>query len=152
MSLKFAAVALGVAALVGGAAAALSAEPAQGPAGKPAIKNETMPYTAATDGKTMYAEYCAACHGAAGKGDGPAAAALKTRPADLSMLAKDNKGAFPAEKVAQVLRHGVAVPAHGTSDMPTWGPGLRQISGGSDAVVTMRIANLSDYLKGLQAK
>lgn len=35
-------------------------------------------------GKTLFEQYCATCHGKSGHGDGPAAAALKPAPADLS--------------------------------------------------------------------
>jgi putative copper resistance protein D len=35
-------------------------------------------------GARLYAENCALCHGAGGRGDGPAAAALTVRPADLT--------------------------------------------------------------------
>src|SRR5574341_1637465 len=34
----------------------------------------------AVKGKAKYQELCAACHGASGKGDGPAAAGLPTKP------------------------------------------------------------------------
>jgi mono/diheme cytochrome c family protein len=152
MSVKIAVFATAVAVLAATAAFVPLTVSAQEPAGKPAIKEKTMPYTASTDGKTMFSEYCASCHGASARGDGRAAAALNKKPADLTQLAKNNGGTFPAQKVAQILRFGVDVPAHGSSEMPTWGPGLRAISGGSDAVVTMRITNISDYLKTLQAK
>ncbi len=44
------------------------------------------PYAAPSveQGARLYAENCALCHGAGGKGDGPAAAALAVRPADLT--------------------------------------------------------------------
>ncbi len=44
------------------------------------------PYAAASvvHGVRLYAENCALCHGADGKGDGPAAAGLTVRPADLT--------------------------------------------------------------------
>jgi copper resistance protein D len=44
------------------------------------------PYAAAsvTRGAAFYAEDCALCHGATGRGDGPAAAGLPIRPADLT--------------------------------------------------------------------
>ncbi len=44
------------------------------------------PYAAPsiTRGMPLYAENCALCHGATGHGDGPAAASLPTRPADLT--------------------------------------------------------------------
>jgi mono/diheme cytochrome c family protein len=35
-------------------------------------------------GKALYTAHCAACHGAAGKGDGRAACDFKVRPADLT--------------------------------------------------------------------
>jgi len=35
-------------------------------------------------GKASYDQMCASCHGAAGKGDGAAAAALNPKPKDLS--------------------------------------------------------------------
>jgi putative copper resistance protein D len=44
------------------------------------------PYTATsvTRGAVLYAENCALCHGGTGHGDGPAAASLPIRPADLT--------------------------------------------------------------------
>ncbi len=44
------------------------------------------PYAAASvaHGARLYAQNCALCHGADGKGDGPAAAGLTVRPADLT--------------------------------------------------------------------
>jgi putative copper resistance protein D len=35
-------------------------------------------------GAALYAEHCAACHGVGGRGDGPAAQGLATKPADLA--------------------------------------------------------------------
>ncbi|MGH7001778.1 MAG: CopD family protein, partial [Stellaceae bacterium] len=45
----------------------------------------TIPYNAAAvdRGTAIYAQNCAACHGADGKGDGPAAAGLPIKPANL---------------------------------------------------------------------
>jgi putative copper export protein/mono/diheme cytochrome c family protein len=46
----------------------------------------TEPYAAPSvaRGRPLYAENCALCHGAGGAGDGPAAAGLAIRPADLT--------------------------------------------------------------------
>ena len=38
----------------------------------------------AAKGKDLYAKHCGGCHGPAGKGDGPAAAALNPKPTDLT--------------------------------------------------------------------
>ena len=84
--------------------------------------------------------------------DGPAASELKTAPADLTTLAKRNGGTFPTEHVMAVLRNGVKAPAHGTSDMPTWGPLFQTVSSHDQAIVNMRISNLTNYLKSLQDK
>jgi len=45
-----------------------------------------VPYNAAAvdRGAAIYAQNCAVCHGADGKGDGPAAASLPIKPADLA--------------------------------------------------------------------
>ena len=41
-----------------------------------------------TSGKKIFANYCASCNGIDGRGSGPAAAALKPAPRDLTTLAK----------------------------------------------------------------
>jgi len=81
------------------------------------LKKEPIQMTSAASGSEMYKSYCAACHGKDGKGDGPAATALKAPPSDLTQLAKKNNGKFPADHVAYELRAGVA-GAHGSADMP----------------------------------
>jgi len=50
------------------------------------VKTATVQPTPAYSGSEMFKEYCAVCHGGLGKGDGPAAAALKKTPANLSEL------------------------------------------------------------------
>jgi hypothetical protein len=116
----------------------------------PMIKVVPLQRTSVTDGKQMYGKYCATCHGATGIGNGSAAPALKTPPANLTMLTSNNNGAFPVDKVDAELRFGVTNPAHGSSDMPIWGDLLSTISpyGGDQA--KLRIRNITDYLKTLQ--
>ncbi|MFI5059177.1 MAG: c-type cytochrome [Candidatus Acidiferrales bacterium] len=135
----------------------LAAWPQEQPAGttqEKTIKKVPIKQTAAYSGEEMYGEYCAVCHGKAGKGDGPAASALKTAPTDLSTLAKRNDGKFPAEHVAAILKFGTATPAHGTADMPIWGGLLKSLSGktASDGAVQLRISNLTNYVESLQTK
>lgn len=118
---------------------------------KPEIKKVPAPATSAASGKEMFKAYCASCHGPTGKGDGPAAAALKTAPADLTALAKNNGGKYPAERVSSILR-GQGVTAHGSHEMPVWGPVFWQMSHGHETEVQQRIANLTHYIESLQAK
>ena len=129
---------------IGGVSAAAIVAPQGAPAAKPQAKGP------ADQGAEMYRGYCGPCHGAKGLGDGPAAAALKTRPADLTRLAANNKGQFPAQRVAMVLEFGVVVPAHGSTDMPTWGSTFRVM--GDEASVRQRVTALTRYLETIQAK
>jgi mono/diheme cytochrome c family protein len=101
-------------------------------------------------GRDSFELYCAPCHGSAGRGDGPVAAALRTRPADLTTLARRNGGTFPAEIVrAFVTGTGRTLAAHGTTEMPIWGPMFRAFE--SDARSRERIANLVSYIESMQA-
>jgi mono/diheme cytochrome c family protein len=108
--------------------------------------------TAANDGKQMYTNYCAPCHGADGKGAGPAASALKPRPTDLTELQKNNNGKFPDAHVVAILQFGTEVPAHGSSTMPVWGPILGSMSRTNVQDKQLRISNLSRYLESIQAR
>jgi mono/diheme cytochrome c family protein len=100
-------------------------------------------------GRDSFELYCSPCHGRTGQGDGSVAPALKVRPADLSRLAQRNGGLFPAERVrATVTGTGSPPAAHGTSDMPIWGPLFRAFE--SDGRVRERIANLVTYIESLQ--
>ena len=73
-------------------------------------------------GKVEYQSSCAACHGIDAKGDGPVSKELKTRPADLTVLAKNNNGVFPYEMVYQMIDgRNTTVASHGTREMPIWG-------------------------------
>ena len=73
-------------------------------------------------GKTEYQSSCAACHGADAKGDGPVGKALKTAPADLTLLAKNNNGVFPYDMVYQMIDgRNSTITSHGTREMPVWG-------------------------------
>jgi mono/diheme cytochrome c family protein len=110
------------------------------------------PRTAPTNGKQMYATYCASCHGVEGKGNGPAAVALKTRPADLTMLSKNNDGKFPETHIVTVLQFGTENPAHGSPEMPVWGPVLGQMNQTMPQERALRISNLSRYLQTLQIR
>ncbi|TAJ07971.1 MAG: c-type cytochrome [Nitrospirae bacterium] len=74
--------------------------------------------TASVDrGKVIYKEYCAQCHGATGKGDGPAASGLEPKPAIHANIPFDK---VPIDYLYNVINHGGA--AMGKSpNMPYWG-------------------------------
>jgi mono/diheme cytochrome c family protein len=115
------------------------------------IKKVSMPYSDPTSGAQMYKDYCAACHGAKGMGNGPAVEFLKAAPPDLRTLAQRNAGTFPARHVAGMLKFGTASHAHGTSDMPLWGPVFRARDT-DENIASLRIHNLTAFIESLQQK
>jgi mono/diheme cytochrome c family protein len=72
-------------------------------------------------GAALYRQYCAACHGDSGRGDGPVGTALRTPPADLTGLARQHQGVFPSEEVAEFIDGTRYVLPHGARAMPVWG-------------------------------
>lgn len=85
--------------------------------------------TSSVSGKDMFLQYCTPCHGLSGKGDGPAASAMRVRPADLTKLAAKYQGTFPDMEVGEALRAGptptTSSNVHGSETMPVWGPVFR---------------------------
>ncbi len=108
--------------------------------------------TAATDGKQMYTSYCAPCHGVDARGNGPVADSLKKQPTDLTVLSKQNHGKFPDTHVVAVMQFGTDVPAHGSAQMPVWGPILGKMSHTNPQDKLLRISNLSRYLESIQER
>jgi mono/diheme cytochrome c family protein len=116
------------------------------------IKHVPLSATSPSSGQDMYKAYCAVCHGTDGKGNGPAASALKTPPTDLTQLTKNNGGKFPDMKVASTVRGEGNIAAHGTPEMPIWGQLFWNMSHGHEGEVQQRVANLTKYVQSLQAK
>jgi len=113
------------------------------------IKPIPIQKTSPVSGSQMYSTYCAVCHGADGKGNGPAAPALKTAPTNLTTLAEKNHGVYPADHVRATLQFGVATPAHGNAEMPIWGDLMRTLPS-SSTELHQRVVNLTEYLKTMQ--
>ena len=104
-------------------------------------------------GLGMYTLECAPCHGYDGRGSGPVAGTLKTRPPDLTELAARNGGAFPKTRVEAFLAQSAlnATSGHGTPEMQVWGPTFRGLDS-TDPRITVRIGNLVDYLQSMQTE
>ena len=128
------------------------AGPAQAQEKEKPVKKAPIQNTSPAKGGEMFRSYCAACHGKDAKGAGPASAELKTAPPDLTTLAKRHDGKFPEDYVTSILRNGAKAPAHGSAEMPVWGPLFGSVSGGDQTVVNMRISNLVRFLESLQVK
>ncbi len=137
----------GAAGLVLGAAALSAAAPAGDAAALAAAAKD-------------FAEYCAPCHGAGGKGDGPIAGRLNIPPADLTRISQRNDGSFPAADVYNKIE-GLSMPeAHGSREMPIWGDvfvtqALGQTTSLAEAKAAAqkakaRIGALVDYLRSIQ--
>ena len=112
---------------------------------------------AISDGGELYGELCAVCHGKSGKGDGPAAGALKKSMPDLTVLASNNGGIFPQESVEDTITGKISTQSHGTVDMPIWGAAFEGVRPDwkpfrRGALAQQRIHNLTEYLSTIQVK
>jgi mono/diheme cytochrome c family protein len=107
-------------------------------------------------GQAEFLNSCAACHGADGRGEGDLASELKTKPVDLTVLARDSGGEFPAWRVAAVIDGRYVIPAHGGRDMPVWGKLFLESDGEefapeeAAAVTQERIRQITEYIATLQ--
>ena len=103
-------------------------------------------------GPEMYKAYCAVCHGMTGKGNGPAAEALKVPPSDLTTLAKRNGGRYPSDHVRSAIEGDLRLAAHGSKEMPVWGELFWRMSQGHSSEVQLRVSNLNKYIESQQVK
>jgi|SRR5579864_912816 mono/diheme cytochrome c family protein len=131
------------------ALALAQAAPAQGTS---TVQHVPITNAPSNSGQAMFKSYCAVCHGVDGKGNGPAASALKAAPTDLTALAQKSGGKYPAAHIAAVIRGQASTASHGSQDMPIWGPLFSSISQGHEGQVQQRITNLVSYIEGIQAK
>lgn len=116
----------------------------------PPANERTLPQT--VEGPALFQMHCAVCHGRDGSGGGPAAAALRKRTPDLTRISQRHDGVFPFEKVQQTISGDVVPsPAHGSREMPIWGPVFSQIEWDQD-LGRIRIYNLAKHLESLQKK
>ncbi len=103
-------------------------------------------------GADIYYRYCASCHGADGRGHGPASATLKHNAPDLTQLQRANGGIFPAEYVRDVIEGNLSrVPAGGNREMPVWGPIFHELEWDQD-LGNIRLDAITNYVASIQEK
>jgi hypothetical protein len=112
-------------------------------------------------GKMQYDSTCAVCHGLSGKGDGPMKSQLVSRMPDLTVLARNNSGVFPFDRVYQIIDGRQEIKAHGPREMPVWGRTFNTQSSiffqnyppsDVESNARSRMLALTEYLYRLQAK
>ena len=114
----------------------------------------------AQPGAGEFQAWCSRCHGLDGKGDGPVAAELETRPPDLTQLAEGNGGTFPADQVRSSIDGRTEEAGHGPKQMPVWGNwfSFEVTAGGliktdnakTQAEIKERVDRITAYVKSLQ--
>jgi len=119
---------------------------------KPATGNKYENLIYSVKGPDLFRAYCAPCHGIDGAGNGPVASALKEKPADLTALSKNNGGKFPTQHAEKTISgEDQTRLAHGSREMPVWGPIFHQIEDDQD-LGNVRLQNLVKYLQTIQQK
>lgn len=110
-------------------------------------------------GKLEYEGACAVCHGLSAKGDSYLKSQLTSRMPDLTVLAKNNNGVFPFDRVYQIIDGRQEVKSHGPREMPVWGRAFNLQSSlyldnypkqDSESAARSRILALTEYLYRLQ--
>jgi mono/diheme cytochrome c family protein len=119
------------------------------------VSGKTLAEIAVPSGQELFHEHCSQCHGTDGTGNGPMAKALTTSPADLTAISKRANGAFPAERVSEIIRYGGSVTAHGSREMPIWGKVFSDEGGSGKAggaYSRRAVIELLRYLETIQKK
>ncbi len=123
--------------------------------------SHTVAFAQGTDvGAGEFQAWCSRCHGLDGKGDGPIAKELETRPPDLTQLSANNGGTFPAERVQSSIDGRTMDAGHGSRQMPVWGNWfsfdvtagglLKTDEAKTQEEISERIGRITAYLKSIQ--
>jgi len=116
----------------------------------PKVLKQTKAHTSNSwSGDQLYKEFCAVCHGIDGKGNGPAASALKAPPTDLTQFSRRNNNKYNDLKMRNIIGNTDVVGAHGNSEMPVWGDIFKSISA-NETFGQMRVDALVKYLQTIQ--
>ncbi len=111
-------------------------------------------------GEGEFRAWCARCHGQDGRGDGPIAKELEPSPPDLTVLAKNNGGAFPDQRVRKSIDGRGLTDGHGSRQMPSWGNWfyfdltagglLKTDKAKTEAEISTRIDHITGYVQSIQ--
>lgn len=118
---------------------------------KKAQNEAKKPLIHSLNGVDIFRAYCASCHGLDATGNGPASPALTTKVPDLTTIAQRNGGFFPSSRVRKIISGDETIIAHGSREMPVWGPIFHQVEEDRD-YGNIRLHNVTDYLQSLQRK
>lgn len=112
--------------------------------------------TPAEVGRRDYQQYCVSCHGDTATGNGWAAGQLSRKPADLTILSRNNNGVFPTVAVIDTI-DGYTRRLHSNMTMPEFGPVLQagdlvrlETGPGVFTPTPTRLVALAAYIETLQ--
>jgi hypothetical protein len=86
---------------------------------------------------------------------------LVSKPSDLTLLAKNNGGVFPAQKLYEIIDGREEVASHGPRTIPVWGRAFRStvphveelgMADFGPQIAHARIASVVDYLYRIQER
>lgn len=115
----------------------------------------TVPHMPApSEGKAFFDQNCVSCHGTTARGNGPAAAGLPVHPTDLTLLSRENGGAFPAQRALAYI-YGDPERGHLARVMPEFAGAMSEdlVPVEFDGVFTptpRALAGLLAYLESIQ--
>ncbi|SEL70125.1 Cytochrome C oxidase, cbb3-type, subunit III [Roseivivax marinus] len=106
-------------------------------------------------GQATFQDNCAACHGAGGRGDGPAADGTGTPPADLTRIAARRGGVWPMLEVMSIVDGYTKTtePRPGMPVIPALTEGPRVIfdtGNGQTTTVPESLLAVTRYLETIQ--
>ena len=104
-------------------------------------------------GEELFERFCASCHGAGARGNGPVAGTLNVSVPDLTTI-RVRYGEFREGMIRDVIDgRGIDMQAHGTRTMPVWGYEF-WVEEGADVnaqkSVREAITKLVEHLRSLQ--
>jgi len=105
------------------------------------------------DGASLFARYCASCHGPRGEGDGPVAGAMLVSVPNLRALSARANGEFPREAVMRYIDGRDLPAAHGERLMPVWGSTFSESTDESrsgDELARQRIEAITSFIAAIQ--